>query len=173
MMLLAAGCALWVWNVSRSSAPRTPDRDPPAVVDERVDFADPPASAASPEGPGDQAASAAPGSEAGTGDDTYELSEVVEPPRALNVAALQRELERNYPPLLRDAGVTGRVHVRFRILENGTVDRSSMTITQASHPAFVQPTLTSVEQLRFAPARLNGRPVKVWAELPVQWQVGW
>lgn len=175
MLLLAAGCALWLWTASRSSAPRSADPAPPpaGAVDERVDFVNPPDSAASPEGPAEPGAPAAQGGEAGTADTshTYELSEVVEPPRARNMGALLRELERNYPPQLRDAGVTGVVRVRFRILENGAVDRPTMTITEVGHPAFAEPTLVSVQNLRFDPARVNGRPVRVWAELPVQWQL--
>ncbi|HEX8321456.1 serine/threonine protein kinase [Longimicrobium sp.] len=175
ILLLAAGCALWLWTASRSSAPRTPDPAPPpaAAVDERVDSVDPPLSAASADRPADARDLAAPGGKADTADasHTYELSEVVEPPRVRNMVALLRELERSYPPGLRDAGVTGVVLVRFRIMESGAVDASSMTITEASHPAFVEPTILSIQKLRFDPARVNGRPVKVWAELPVQWQL--
>lgn len=102
---------------------------------------------------------------------TYELSAVEEQPRPTNIADLRRQLERNYPPLLRDARVTGTVQVRMRVMEDGTVDANSIQVTSSSHEQFNDPTIRSVQRLRFRPAKVNGRPVKVWVELPIQWTV--
>jgi TonB family protein len=102
---------------------------------------------------------------------TYELSAVEEQPRPTNIADLRRQLERNYPPLLRDARVTGTVQVRFRVMEDGTIDANSISISSSTHEQFNDPTIRSVQRLRFRPAKVNGRPVKVWVELPIQWQV--
>ncbi|MBB4638814.1 TonB family protein [Longimicrobium terrae] len=82
-----------------------------------------------------------------------------------------RQLERNYPPLLRDAGVSGEVWMRFRVLENGRVDTTDVHVVRASHDEFVIPALRSLQALTFYPARINSRPVKVWIELPVQFAV--
>jgi protein TonB len=101
---------------------------------------------------------------------TYELSAVEEQPSISNRQELVRQLERNYPPLLRDAGVTGTVQVRFRVLENGTVDVPSITVTSSTHEGFNDASIRSVQRLRFRPAKVNNRPVKVWVELPIQWQ---
>ena len=81
------------------------------------------------------------------------------------------QLARNYPPLLRDAGVTGTVQVRFRVLEDGRVDAASIQITSSTHEQFNEPTMRAVRALRFRPAKVNGRPVKVWVEQPIQWTV--
>jgi TonB family protein len=102
---------------------------------------------------------------------TYELSAVEEQPRPTNIQDLRRQLERNYPPLLRDARVTGTVQVRMRVMEDGSVDASSIQVTSSSHDQFNDPTIRSVQRLRFRPAKVNGRPVKVWVELPIQWTV--
>jgi protein TonB len=102
---------------------------------------------------------------------TYELSAVEELPRPTNGADFQRQLARNYPPLLRDAGVTGTVQVRFRVLEDGRVDGESIQITNSTHEQFNDPTMRAVRALRFRPAKVNGRPVKVWVEQPIQWTV--
>jgi TonB family protein len=102
---------------------------------------------------------------------TYELSAVEEQPRATNLPDLRRQLERNYPPLLRDARVTGTVQVRMRVTADGTVDASSITVTSSSHEQFNDPTIRSVQRLRFRPAKVNGRPVPVWVELPITWTV--
>jgi periplasmic protein TonB len=100
---------------------------------------------------------------------TYELAAVEEQPRLSNQAEIARQLERNYPALLRDAGVQGVVQVRMRVMEDGRVDPASITIVSASHEQFGDATRRTVERLRFRPARVGGRPVRVWVELPIQW----
>ena len=109
--------------------------------------------------------------EAPADEGTYELSAVEELPRPTNTADLSRQLARNYPPLLRDAGVTGTVQVRMRVLEDGRVDGESIQITSSTHEQFDEPTMRAVRVLRFRPAKVNGRPVKVWVDLPIQWTV--
>ena len=103
---------------------------------------------------------------------TYELSAVEELPRLQNSSDFARQLARNYPPLLRDAGVTGTVTVRFRVLEDGRVDGESIQVTNSTHEQFNDPTIRAVRAMRFRPARVNGRPVKVWVDQPIQWTVG-
>ena len=63
------------------------------------------------------------------------------------------------------------MQVRFRVLENGTVDVPSIQVTSSTHDQFNDPTIRSVQRLRFRPAKVNNRPVKVWVELPIQWQM--
>lgn len=105
------------------------------------------------------------------GEGTYELSGVDEPPQALNLSEFQRQMERNYPPLLRDAGVGGTVQVRFRVLEDGAVDATSITVVSSSHEQFNEATDRSVRRLRFRPATVAAKPVRVWVDFPVQWTV--
>lgn len=100
-------------------------------------------------------------------DETYELSDVEELPRPTNGAEFARLLAASYPSLLRDAGVTGSVQVRFRVLETGFVDANSITVTSSSHEQFNDPAIRAVQTLRFRPARINGRSVRVWVEQPV------
>jgi TonB family protein len=100
---------------------------------------------------------------------TYEMSAVTERPRPRNTAVLLRELERRYPPHLRDARREGIVQARFRVNADGSVSR--IRITRASRHDFAAPTVEALQVLRFHPARLNGRPVAVWVELPIQWTV--
>jgi TonB family protein len=97
----------------------------------------------------------------------FELSEVEEAPRVINGSDVQRQLSRLYPPDLRNAGVSGQVMARFLILEDGRVDPASITISSATHDGFRAPVLSLLPVLHFRPARVKGRPVKVWAEQPV------
>ena len=98
----------------------------------------------------------------------YELSAVEELPQPLNGSELLRELQRMYPPHLSDAGVTGVVDVRFMILQDGRIAPGSITVIRSSHEQFESPELTYLPLLHFRPARVNGRPVKVWVVQPIQ-----
>jgi TonB family protein len=103
------------------------------------------------------------------GEATYELSAVEELPRPTNLREFSAALNENYPPLLRDAGVTGTVQVRLRVLPDGRVDPKSIQVTSSSHDQFNEPTIRAVRVLRFRPARVNGESVPVWIDLPIQW----
>jgi len=102
---------------------------------------------------------------------TYELSAVEEQPSLSNGAEVARQLSRNYPPLLRDAGVAGTVTLRMRVLENGTVDPESISIENATQDAFGDAAKRVVERMRFHPAKVGGKAVKVWVTLPVTFQL--
>lgn len=102
---------------------------------------------------------------------TYDLESVQEKPQLQNGSEIQRALSRNYPPLLRDAGVNGTVTVKIRVNEDGRVDASSIEIVETSHDAFADATKRTVERMRFRPAKVDGRAVKVWVILPITWQV--
>lgn len=99
---------------------------------------------------------------------TYDLTTVDEMPELVNRQDLRRAIERNYPPQERDAGVGGRVEVRFRILEDGRIDPGSIQVERSTHDAFVEPVQRLLPMLHFRPARVGGRPVKVWVTLPIE-----
>jgi TonB family protein len=98
---------------------------------------------------------------------TYELSAVEVLPRIRNRAELARLLAEGFPPALRDSGVQGTATLRFRVLENGAVDSATVQVTHSTHEAFNEPAIAAVRRLVATPAMVNGRPVKVWVELPL------
>jgi TonB family protein len=102
---------------------------------------------------------------------TYELNTVEEMPRPTNIREFSQAMTAGYPPELRGAGVTGTVEVRFRLLPDGIVDPASIQVVSSSHQQFNEPTVRAVRTLRFRPAKVNGRPVRVWITLPVLWTV--
>ncbi|HYR08714.1 MAG TPA: energy transducer TonB [Longimicrobium sp.] len=109
----------------------------------------------------------------GAGADTlgaYEVEMVSSPPRARNTRTLGHTLARLYPPEMRDAGRGGQVSVRFIVQPDGRT--SHARIVRSTNSAFDMPALDVVRTLRFDPALLNGHPVRVWVELPLQWRVG-
>ena len=100
---------------------------------------------------------------------TYEVREVQDGPRPLNVRQLQAVLQRTYPPHLRDGGVGGTVEVRMRVDQRGVPHE--LEVMSSTHQDFDAPTLAAVSTLRFAPARVDRKPVQVWVLLPVEWRI--
>ncbi|HKP76185.1 MAG TPA: TonB family protein [Longimicrobiaceae bacterium] len=104
-------------------------------------------------------------------DSTYELSTVEVQPELANREEVAAALSRNYPPLLRDAGVTGTVTLRMRVGSDGVVDPGSIQVLESSHDMFSTAATRVAERLRFRPARAGGKPVPVWVTLPVTFQL--
>ena len=82
------------------------------------------------------------------------------------VAALMRE----YPPILRDAGIEGTVEVWFFISEEGIVGdrRVSKSSGQAQ---FDEAALKVADVFRFTPALNRDQRVAVWIQVPITFQV--
>jgi TonB family protein len=101
------------------------------------------------------------------GEGEYELCEVEELPRPLNGTDFRKALTQAYPLGRDEPAVGATVHVRFRVEPNGMVSLPS--VTRSTDPRFDEATLLVVRTLRFRPARLNGRPVRVWVDQPILW----
>lgn len=102
---------------------------------------------------------------------TYDMSSVQELPQLQNASESQRVLQRNYPPLLRDAGVAGTVQIRMRVNEDGRVDASSIEVVESSHEAFGDAAKRVAERMRFRPAKVDGRAVKVMVVITITFNV--
>jgi TonB family protein len=104
-------------------------------------------------------------------DSSYELSAVEEQPVLLNRDEIAANISRSYPPLLRDAGVTGSVTLRMRVGSDGRVDPWTIEVVESTHDLFSQAASNVAGRLRFRPARVGGKPVPVWITLPVTFQL--
>lgn len=102
---------------------------------------------------------------------TYDISAVEVRPELTNRSEVGRLVERNYPPLLRDAGISGNVTLRFRVNEDGRVDESSIEVLDSSHDGFADAARRAVSRMRFRPAKVNNQAVKVWVQIPVTFTV--
>lgn len=107
----------------------------------------------------------------GPGTDYIPDESMVEVRPALDRNGLGRALERNYPPVLRDARVSGRVVIELIVDENGRPRPGSARVIEASHPAFGDAALRAVDRFRFRPARMGGTAVPVRVTIPIQWTV--
>lgn len=92
-------------------------------------------------------------------DSTFLAGEVDVPPAPAEGSSCAPE----YPKSLRLAGIPGRVVLRFVVNEDGSVDRGSLRVIQASHALFEQPAMDGLlrPSCRFTPGRKRGSSVRV------------
>jgi protein TonB len=91
-------------------------------------------------------------------------------PEMRNRAEVTAALMREYPPILRDAGIEGRVVVWFFISEEGVV--GDRRVSQSSGQAqFDEAALRVADIIQFTPALNRDQRVAVWIEVPITFQV--
>ena len=88
-------------------------------------------------------------------------------PQVKNRVAVQRALEREYPPMLRDAGIGGEVFVWFFVDENGTVQRTRVD-KGSGHPSLDAAALKVADIIEFTPALNLDKRVAVWISMGYQ-----
>ncbi len=91
-------------------------------------------------------------------------------PDILNRSEVVRAMEREYPPLLRDAGIGGTVRVYFFIDENGQVQDTRIDVS-SGHSALDDAALTVASVYRFSPALNRDKKVPVWVSFQITFQV--
>ncbi|MBB4639011.1 TonB family protein [Longimicrobium terrae] len=67
-------------------------------------------------------------------------------------------------------GSTLRVRLRMRLDREGVPD-SIQVVTPGTPGPFRRAAIRAARRLRFRPARLHGRPVPVWIELPLTFRI--
>ena len=77
-----------------------------------------------------------------------------------------------YPNLLRQAGIQGRVLVRAIIDTTGRAEPASVQVVESPHPGFDQAARNAVLQARFRGGRFRGRAVRVLITFPVNFRPG-
>jgi len=87
-------------------------------------------------------------------------------PGVKNRDELTRAMEREYPPLLRDAGIGGTVVVHFFIDEEGVV-RNALVAESSGHKALDEAALKVAPIIEFTPALNRDKRVPVWIQLPI------
>jgi protein TonB len=76
-----------------------------------------------------------------------------------------------YPDLLRQAGIQGRVIVQAIIDTSGRAEPPSVKVIQSPNPGFDQNARTYVLKALFRPARVHGRAVRVLVNLPIDFKI--
>jgi protein TonB len=91
-------------------------------------------------------------------------------PRVLNTEEVVRAMQREYPSVLRNAGIGGTVNVMFSIDEDGRVLDTSV-VRGSSYQALDEAALAVAEVIRFSPAMNRDRRVAVRVVFPVVFKV--
>jgi len=168
----------------RQAPATTPALQAPDSVPTRIDPPKPGDTPRTPD-PGDGPTGAGPGTPAstpqpasgGTGpltdfrDSVFVPETVDQLPQLLDPREARRMLERVYPGMLRDAGVTGHTTVLLVIDETGAVQPGSVSVQETTHDAFREAAVRAVERFRFRPAKLHGQEVAVRISLPIEWTI--
>ncbi len=105
------------------------------------------------------------------GEQVYDVSSVDEPPELRNRRDLSRALERNYPPVLRDAGISGDVILSFIVDREGRVEPGSVQVLNNADPQFVEAARRVSERMRFRPGRVRNEPVRTIVQVPVSFRL--
>jgi TonB family protein len=91
------------------------------------------------------------------------------PPHLLNATEVRSALERNYPPLLRDAGIGGSPTVHLYVDTLGVVLRTLISKT-SGYPALDEAAISIAQTMEFSSAYNRDRKVDVWVEIPIVFQ---
>ncbi|MCY4648696.1 MAG: energy transducer TonB [Gammaproteobacteria bacterium] len=104
--------------------------------------------------------------EAGSLIDAPAITPMTVRPSITNRRELQRALEREYPAMLRDAGIGGTVLIHFFIDEEGTVQRT-LVAEASGHVSLDEAALRVAGVARFTPALNLDKVVPVWIQIPI------
>jgi len=100
-----------------------------------------------------------------TGNEVFMEAIVEEKPSVLSGPQPQ------YPELLRQAGIQGRVMVQAIIDTTGRAEPPSLKVIASPNPGFDQPAKTYVLKALFRPARVHGRAVRVLINIPIDFKI--
>ena len=100
-----------------------------------------------------------------TGNEVFMEAIVEEKPAVLSGPVPQ------YPELLRQAGIQGRVMVQAIIDTLGRAEPNSIKVLQSPNPGFDQSAKTYVMKTLFRPARVHGRAVRVLIQIPIDYRL--
>lgn len=81
-------------------------------------------------------------------------------------APLYGQLPIDYPVHLWDQDMEGETLLRVRVSDTGGVEEVQV-LESSGHPAFDSAAVAGARDLRFRPARRDGKRIEVWARVPV------
>lgn len=91
-------------------------------------------------------------------------------PRLRNGGEIQELLQRLYPPNLKEAGIGGRVVLWLFVDANGEVQQTQVQ-QSSGYDAFDQAAAQVAQNMDFAPAVNQDKPIGVWINQPINFQV--
>jgi protein TonB len=101
---------------------------------------------------------------------TYELSAVEVPPRIANRAQVGPLVKELFEKAVGPQGGRGAVTLRFVVNPDGTTARAIVVVPN-ENPAIDEAALTALRAMRFTPAQIYQRNVRVLVDLPLPYDV--
>jgi TonB family protein len=84
--------------------------------------------------------------------------------------ATRLEQSIRYPEIARNNNITGTVHIKFFVDEQGRPSR--IEATESSSPILSKAAIDAVSKMTFNPAQRLGKPVSCWMTIPVNFTLG-
>ena len=97
----------------------------------------------------------------------YGPEELSEMPSVKSVSQAQRAIARSYPRNLQNAGIEGRVQLRFVVGSDGAVEASTIEVVAASQSAFGEAAAAAIAQIEFKPGKKDGSAVRSVVVMPI------
>jgi protein TonB len=82
-----------------------------------------------------------------------------------------RQPSPRYPPILREAGIEGRVELEFVIDTSGRVEEASLRVVSHSADGFDAAAIESISRSLFTPARVKGQVVRQRARQAIAFRI--
>jgi TonB family protein len=92
------------------------------------------------------------------------------PPALQNADAISKSLNRNYPALLRDAGIEGRAMVAVLVGADGKV-QDRRIVNTSGYPSLDSAAVTVASEMLFTPASSGGKRISAWANAVLQFGI--
>ena len=77
-----------------------------------------------------------------------------------------------YPEILKSAGVAGSVFVQFVIDTTGRADMKTFKVLKSDHDLFVSAVRSTLPSMKFYPAEIGGKKVRVLVQQPYEFAIG-
>jgi protein TonB len=103
------------------------------------------------------------GTVGGTGDEPIRITAAVQQPQLI------KKVEPPYPEIARRTKIQGVVILEAVITKEGNVEE--VKVLRSLHPMMDQAAINAVKQWKYKPAMLNGRPVKVYFTVTVNFKL--
>lgn len=88
-------------------------------------------------------------------------------PAPVNMENIKKAIQ--YPPSLREAGITGKVILRILVDKEGNYNKH--VVVRQAHPAFTTEVVKHLKDLKFTPGIQAGKPIKVWVTIPFDFKM--
>ena len=100
------------------------------------------------------------------GGETYLEAEVDDPVQQVNIP------KPRYPPVLQQAGISGRVEVEYVVDTTGHAEPGSWKVLRSTNSAFEAPARESIMKAVFKPARVRGQAVRQLVRQAISFNIG-